>query len=162
MKESPGERNVPLAATDPFLAEKLQSRRKAAMEKPLSVHEEEGAVYTYHIEDPSVPLGVALYKVGRTGDFERRKAEWDAQCPSFEHRWFDPIWVEHCHRTERLVHIELHKICLERPREECKDCHKNHQEIFKLAEVPGQDTYETIIAPIVKNMASIAARCPRR
>ncbi|KAL0563849.1 hypothetical protein V5O48_018211 [Marasmius crinis-equi] len=139
----------------------IELRQQAAMTKTLSVHEEEGNLYAFRIEDPSIPPGEALVKVGRTVNFERRKAQWDAQCPSLEHFWFEPILVEHCHRTERLVHLELHKICLERPREECKDCHRRHQEIFKLVEGPGEDVFSNVIAPIVRKMSTIAATCPK-
>ncbi|KAL0563386.1 hypothetical protein V5O48_018683, partial [Marasmius crinis-equi] len=57
----------------------------------------------------------------------------------------------------RLTHIQLHAICLRRPREECGDCWKRHQEVFELREVPGVRTFEDVIVPIVHETALLAA-----
>ncbi|KAJ8096082.1 hypothetical protein PM082_022655 [Marasmius tenuissimus] len=144
--------------------ERIEEKKQAAFRKPHSDSEETGLIYIYRIINPSLSTvaDVALYKVGRTIDFSARQKYWDAQCPSQDHFWFKPIEVEFCHRTEQLVHLELHKICLRRPREECNDCYKKHKEIFELAEVVGVDTVRDVIMPIIREMAKKAAACPRR
>ncbi|KAJ8073863.1 hypothetical protein PM082_012141 [Marasmius tenuissimus] len=161
----------------------IDQKLEETLHKPHSDSEQSGFLYVYRISDPFIPCheDAALYKVGRTVDFPRRREQWDTQCPSQGHFWFEPIEVEYSHRTgerdgfsyagftddpdnrtERLVHLALHKICLSRPREECHDCGRKHMEIFELEEIDGVETMFGVIVPIVAEMRTRAAACPRK
>ncbi|KAL0563443.1 hypothetical protein V5O48_018623 [Marasmius crinis-equi] len=148
----------------------------AAIAKSLSVHERAGVIYCYRVLGPPETPNAALFKVGRTGDYDRRKREWELQCPSQTQQWFVAIPVKYSHLTggclpasfrfisnndtsitERLIHLTLHEICLRRPRKKCEDCWTKHQEIFELMTVPGVRTYEDVILPIIREMAWLAS-----
>ncbi|KAL0564508.1 hypothetical protein V5O48_017537 [Marasmius crinis-equi] len=52
------------------------------------------------------------------------------------HTWFDPIPVRNYVEVERLVHAELERTCVARPRKACGNFGKVHQEIFIVIEEP--------------------------
>ncbi|KAL0567009.1 hypothetical protein V5O48_014984 [Marasmius crinis-equi] len=78
---------------------KIVSTFASTIERPLSIHETAGTIYCFRIEGPPTSPNAALFKVGRTINYDRRKFEWDTQCPSQRHFWFPPILVTYCHRT---------------------------------------------------------------
>ncbi|KAJ8075993.1 hypothetical protein PM082_014778 [Marasmius tenuissimus] len=128
--------------------------------KSLSPHDTAAFIYAFCIEGENEFSDGVVFKVGRTNDIERRKKEWAIQCPSQRHTWYDPIPVLYSHRTERLVHLELAKICLRKPNETCKDCGRRHCETFELQKRNGEDTFKTKIFPIIIMMATASLECP--
>ncbi|KAG7091810.1 hypothetical protein E1B28_008213 [Marasmius oreades] len=81
--------------------QRIEWKLRITLEKSLSPVEMPGSIYTFRIEgdSPLLAEGTAIYKVGRTLDYKRRMVQWNAQCPSQTHSWYEPVWVEHCHRT---------------------------------------------------------------
>ncbi|KAJ8095914.1 hypothetical protein PM082_015135 [Marasmius tenuissimus] len=127
--------------------------------KSLSPQDVAAYIYVFCIENKNAFVDGVVFKVGRTNDVERRKKEWAAQCLSQQHKWYDPVLVRYSHRTERLVHLELAKICLRKPNEICTDCGRRHCETFELQERDGEDAFEGLISPIIKEMAAASLEC---
>ncbi|KAI3604019.1 hypothetical protein WG66_000828 [Moniliophthora roreri] len=113
--------------------------------KAFSYFDRHGKIYAFRIvDDEELEF---LFKVGRTSQpLEERKTEWDRQCPSKLHIWYDRVDVNHSHRVECLVHLALMSRGYERVVKRCPDCRKKHQEIFRL---PSPDAWETIINPLI-------------
>ena len=107
------------------------------MEKPRSRADVPGYIYTFEIRDPEAPTKIHL-KVGRAVNLVKRIDQWDKQCGSKEQvlRGWWPGNVEddegdgpslmkgrvkagdkgpHCHRLERLVHLELADLAVNSP-----------------------------------------------
>uniref|UniRef100_A0A0W0F621 Bacteriophage T5 Orf172 DNA-binding domain-containing protein n=1 Tax=Moniliophthora roreri TaxID=221103 RepID=A0A0W0F621_MONRR len=102
-------------------------------------------IYSFHIVDDNEPE--YLFKVGRTSwPLGKRQVEWDQQCLSRPHIWYDRVPVKHLYRVKRLVHLALMARRMERVRKQCPDCRKYHQEVFRL---PSADAWETIIKPLI-------------
>ncbi|KAJ8087476.1 hypothetical protein PM082_006307 [Marasmius tenuissimus] len=114
--------------------------------------EEKGCLYWYRIEKASPIPGVAYYKVGRTIHYSQQQQQWRRQCPSQHQSWFDPVYVDHCHQTERLVHLVLIRICLARPRDLCDDCLRKHQEIFLLPDIIEGCTVDKYLRSLVRKI----------
>ncbi|KAJ8093722.1 hypothetical protein PM082_009582 [Marasmius tenuissimus] len=117
--------------------------------------EEKGCLYWYRIEKASPIPGVAYYKVGRTIHYSQRQQEWRRQCPSQYQSWFDPVYVDHCHQTERLVHLVLLGKCLARPRDLCDDCLRKHQEIFLLPDTIEGRTVDQYLRYLVRKIDNL-------
>ncbi|KAJ3963340.1 hypothetical protein EV361DRAFT_967699 [Lentinula raphanica] len=88
------------------------------------------------------------WKVGMTCNFERRKMEWDRQCPSSKRRWMPPIAVLRRRRAETLAHLLLENRCSERPRIYCPRCRKTHIEIFRF-KADWRLTWRNIVQPLL-------------
>ncbi|ESK80727.1 importin 13 [Moniliophthora roreri MCA 2997] len=116
--------------------------------KVLSIFDRRSKIYTFHIvEDDELEF---LFKIGRTSwPLEERKLEWDRQCPSKPHIWYDGVNVNHSHRVEHLVYLELMACGYKRVIKCCPDCGKRYQEIFHL---PHADAWETIIKPLIEKI----------
>ncbi|KAH7340677.1 hypothetical protein B0J17DRAFT_568390 [Rhizoctonia solani] len=166
-----------------YLQSATQAALRAEMEKYVSDSDEAGYVYAYEIRDPK-PLNEFHIKVGRSVNIAERFNSWGKQCGSKETalRGWWPHGIKdgdaanssslltgrinpgekgkYCHRTERLIHLELRDIALnsthltprfqaialgERqskrgkapvqtglPSKPCPDCKKMHREIFIL------------------------------
>ncbi|ESK86021.1 hypothetical protein Moror_9399 [Moniliophthora roreri MCA 2997] len=116
--------------------------------KVLSIFNRHGKIYAFHIVDDDE--SEFLFKIGRMSQpLEERKLEWDQQCLSKPHIWYDRIDVNHSHHVEHLVHLELMAHGYKRVIERCPDCGKRHQEIFCL---PCTDAWETIIKPLIEKI----------
>ncbi|KAL0563657.1 hypothetical protein V5O48_018408 [Marasmius crinis-equi] len=129
-------------------------KRQDSLERKSLRRDTEQFVYIFRIDgvsfDSVVDVDLAntsVYKIGRTNNPDRRKREWRSQCATQLHTWFDPVPVRHYVEVERLVHAELEKTCVARPRKACNDCGKVHQEIFIVVEEP--DAVEKITNLIV-------------
>ncbi|KAK1224252.1 hypothetical protein PQX77_012851, partial [Marasmius sp. AFHP31] len=137
----------------------------AAIEKRISASEADGCIYVFRVDGVDFSdvtdidlTSTSAYKVGRTTDPRRREHEWHRQCPSQKHTWFTPVWVKDCHCVERLVHIELERICVVRPRKTCSDCGCVHQEIFLVSNTP--DAIEKLIS-LIKEQDRVAQLSPK-
>ncbi|KAK1219518.1 hypothetical protein PQX77_017762 [Marasmius sp. AFHP31] len=135
-----------------FNNERLMSwfKAHAAIEKRISASEADGCIYVFWVDGvdfrdvTDIDLtNTSAYKVGRTTDPQRREHEWQRQCPSQKHTWFTPIWVKDCHCVERLVHIELERICVE---------------IFLVSNTP--DAIEKLIS-LIKEQDRVAQLSPK-
>ncbi|KAJ3869060.1 hypothetical protein EV359DRAFT_60192 [Lentinula novae-zelandiae] len=62
------------------------------------------------------------WKIGMTDNYDRRKAEWDCQCPCPDRVWLPPLHVPRRRRSESLAHILLELKCFKRPRIQCTHC----------------------------------------
>ena len=112
-----------------YLHKSTQVALRVEMKKPHSRADVPGYIYTFEIRDPETPSKIQL-KVGRAVNLAKRIDQWDKQCGSKEKvlRGWWPGTVEddegdgfslmrgrvrggikgpHCHRLERLVHLEL-------------------------------------------------------
>ncbi|KAL0566383.1 hypothetical protein V5O48_015629 [Marasmius crinis-equi] len=100
-------------------------------------------VYIFRIEGTSFQgvvkqdlANTSAFKVGRSCNPRRRQGEWRRQCPSQRHTWFNPVEVKNYEEVERLVHAELEKLAVARPKKTCDNCGQVHQEIFMMADDP--------------------------
>ncbi|KAK7049375.1 hypothetical protein VNI00_005976 [Paramarasmius palmivorus] len=122
-----------------YLHPDTQVALRVEMEKARSSSDVEGYIYTFEIRDPNEPKTIKL-KVGRTVNVVKRLNQWGKQCGSKEQvlrGWYpgtvDPddddddagpslmkgrvraggkgVW---CHRLERLVHLELADLAVNR------------------------------------------------
>ncbi|KAJ3933657.1 MAG: hypothetical protein NXY57DRAFT_1037451 [Lentinula lateritia] len=96
--------------------------------------------------------GGVLWKIGMPKDFDRRRAEWDNQCPFPGRIWMAPVPTMTRRRAESLAHLALENSCLDRPRVWCNNCGRQHVEFFVFTGNPGQ-VWPTIISPILANAA---------
>ncbi|KAG8970852.1 hypothetical protein FRC03_000069 [Tulasnella sp. 419] len=122
---------------DNWIPEHLQPDTKvllrSEMEKPISAADEDGYIYCFELRDPKTPHHVHL-KVGRAVNLNKRIDQWTKSCESKEpilRGWFpgpddeDLTQVsllkgvvkagkkgKHCHRLERLIHLELADLSL--------------------------------------------------
>ncbi|KAJ3874714.1 hypothetical protein F5051DRAFT_431124 [Lentinula edodes] len=71
-----------------------------------------------------------FWKVGMSIDYDRRKAEWERQCPCPSRVWLPPMRVLRRRKSESLAHLLLELACFDRPRIHCFNCSKAHIEIF--------------------------------
>ncbi|ESK82280.1 hypothetical protein Moror_15483 [Moniliophthora roreri MCA 2997] len=118
---------------------------KSMFFKAFSYFDEHRTIYSFRIVDNEE--SEFLFKVRRTSwPLEERKTEWDQQCPSKPHIWYDRVNVNHSHHVECLVHLTLMSRGYERVVTHCPDCGKKHQEIFRLLSL---DAWETIINPLI-------------
>lgn len=87
-----------------------------------------------------------LLKIGRATNVQRRMQQWSRQCGyeievlryypylpgSSEASGEAPRMTPHCHRVERLVHIELGGMGLKAIRGSCDACGRDHREWFEV------------------------------
>ena len=120
-----------------YLRADTQVALRVEMEKPRSRADVPGYIYTLEIRDPKTPTKIHL-KVGRAVNLVKRIDQWGKQCGSKEQvlRGWWPGTVEddegggpslmkgrvkagdkgpHCHRLERLVHLELADLAVNSP-----------------------------------------------
>ncbi|KAJ3730391.1 hypothetical protein C8R42DRAFT_637153 [Lentinula raphanica] len=88
------------------------------------------------------------WKIGMSRDFERRKREWDQQCPCDDRVWMVPIATTRRRRAESLAHLSLELECSERPKYYCSNCRRKHVEVFAFSDDWFYD-WVTIIRPIL-------------
>ncbi|EIN08043.1 hypothetical protein PUNSTDRAFT_88830 [Punctularia strigosozonata HHB-11173 SS5] len=161
-----------------YLSQDTQVALRIEMEKARSLSDQAGYIYTFEIRDKKTPSHIHL-KVGRAVNLTKRIDEWGKQCKSKEPilRGWWPGSVEEdnssllkgrvkagdkgpcCHRLERLVHLELTDLTLNKPYlhpnfpnqaptpgngrtnsnstasgkkadARCEDCGQRHKEIF--------------------------------
>ncbi|KAJ3990853.1 hypothetical protein F5050DRAFT_1716561 [Lentinula boryana] len=87
-----------------------------------------------------------------TSDFDRRKAQWDKECPCAHRRWLPPIRVSRRRRAESLGHLQLEIKCLDRPKRYCAHCRHTHIEIF-VFRGHWNWTWQIIIRPLLLRVA---------
>ncbi|EEY22991.1 conserved hypothetical protein [Verticillium alfalfae VaMs.102] len=87
-----------------------------------------------------------LLKIGRAANVQRRMQQWSRQCGyeveviryypylpgASEASGQAPRMAPHCHRVERLVHIELAGLGLKAARGSCGACGRDHREWFEV------------------------------
>ncbi|KAG7109377.1 Meiotically up-regulated gene protein like [Verticillium longisporum] len=87
-----------------------------------------------------------LLKIGRAANVQRRMQQWSRQCGyaveviryypylpgASEASGQAPRMAPHCHRVERLVHIELAGLGLKAVRGSCDACGRDHREWFEV------------------------------
>ncbi|KAJ3874539.1 hypothetical protein F5051DRAFT_431274 [Lentinula edodes] len=66
--------------------------------------------------------GGVLWKVGMTKDFDRRRAQWDNQCPFPGRIWMAPVPTMTRRRAKSIAHLALEDSCLDRLRLWCNNC----------------------------------------
>ncbi|ESK84014.1 hypothetical protein Moror_11535 [Moniliophthora roreri MCA 2997] len=98
---------------------------------PLSTADRPGYIYCYHVvEDQN---GIFLFK-----------------CSSREQEWYlDAIWVNRCHKVERLVHLALIELGYTHVEEYCTECDIVHIEIFG---IPNTNAWRDLIKPLIEDM----------
>ncbi|EEB91614.1 hypothetical protein MPER_10000 [Moniliophthora perniciosa FA553] len=122
---------------------------EATFLKAFSFCDRPGTIYAFRIVDGN--HNGYLYKIGRTSrPLEQRIAEWNRQCPSYEHVLYGGVRVAHSHRVERLVHLALMSEGHNRVIKRCVDCGKNHQEIFDFDTL---DEWEDTIKPLIERIS---------
>ncbi|EKM55964.1 uncharacterized protein PHACADRAFT_256946 [Phanerochaete carnosa HHB-10118-sp] len=177
-----------------YLQDDTRAALRFEMNKPASASDRDGYIYTFEIRDTANPDSVHL-KVGRTVNLVKRINEWSKQCESKEQvlRGYWPgdgtddasnlmkgrVKVgdpgKYCYRLERLIHLELADLIVNRPyllsgypklteapernakpppKRKCPDCGKMHKEIFTFSRITngkrkGRE-YETIVKPVVE------------
>ncbi|KAJ3738658.1 hypothetical protein DFH05DRAFT_1464440 [Lentinula detonsa] len=92
------------------------------------------------------------WKLGMTSNFERRKAQWDNECPCAHRRWLSPIRVTRRRRAESLGHLQLEIKCLDRPKRYCVHCRRTHIEIF-VFRGHWNRTWRIVIRPLLLQVA---------
>ncbi|KAK7426455.1 hypothetical protein QQZ08_007050 [Neonectria magnoliae] len=87
-----------------------------------------------------------VLKIGRAANVQRRMNQWQRQCGydiemlryypylpgSSESSGVVPHMTPHCHRVERLVHIELAGLGLRANKDNCDACGRDHREWFEV------------------------------
>jgi hypothetical protein len=88
-----------------------------------------------------------MLKIGRAANVHRRMNQWQKQCgydievlrfypyvpgASDASSGAVPHMTPHCHRVERLVHIELSGMGLRKTMDSCKTCGRDHREWFEV------------------------------
>ncbi|KAL0567104.1 hypothetical protein V5O48_014889 [Marasmius crinis-equi] len=136
-------------------------KRHESLEKTSLNGQKQQFIYVFKIDGVSFDSVVdadltntSVYKVGRTNDPDRRRREWRSQCATQVHTWFDPVPVSNYVEVERLVHAQLEKTCVARPRKTCGDCGRVHQEVFIVVEEP--DVVKKLQALIVEQDLSVS------
>ncbi|KAJ4466776.1 hypothetical protein C8R41DRAFT_871519 [Lentinula lateritia] len=123
------------------------NRRQIFLQRPARFYPSIRRCFLYAFVD-----GGVLWKIGMTKDFDRRRAEWDNQCPFPGRIWMAPVPTMTRRRAESLAHLALENSCLDRPRVWCNNCGRQHVEFFVFTGNPGQ-VWPTIISPILANAA---------
>ncbi|KAJ3836497.1 hypothetical protein F5878DRAFT_643489 [Lentinula raphanica] len=92
------------------------------------------------------------WKIGMARDFDRRRAQWDRECPCIGRRWMPPLAVTRRRRAESLAHLLLEINCADRPKDYCNRCRKRHIEVFHF--VANRDlVWRTIVYPLLLQAA---------
>ncbi|KAL6407875.1 hypothetical protein AUP68_08902 [Ilyonectria robusta] len=87
-----------------------------------------------------------VLKIGRAANVQRRMNQWQRQCGydiemlryypylpgASESSGVVPHMTPHCHRVERLVHIELAGMGLRANKDNCEACGRDHREWFEV------------------------------
>ncbi|KAF8344065.1 uncharacterized protein EI90DRAFT_3028152 [Cantharellus anzutake] len=112
-----------------YLDDDTRANLMNQMTNPISVSDKPGYIYAYEIRDPKTPKEIHI-KVGRAENLVKRLDQWSKQCGSREvvlRGWWPGSVVDngdtgpsllkgrvlagekgkHCHRLERLIHLEL-------------------------------------------------------
>ncbi|KAJ3726501.1 hypothetical protein DFJ43DRAFT_1041312 [Lentinula guzmanii] len=92
------------------------------------------------------------WKLGMTSNFERRKAQWDNECPCAHRRWLPPIRVTRRRRAESLAHLLLEMRSMDRPKRYCAHCRRTHIEIF-VFRGNWNRTWRIVIRPLLLRVA---------
>ncbi|KAJ3739452.1 hypothetical protein DFH05DRAFT_1463813 [Lentinula detonsa] len=92
------------------------------------------------------------WKLGMTSNFERRKAQWDNECPCAHRRWLLPIRVTRRRRAESLGHLLLEIVSIDRPKRYCPHCRRTHIEIF-IFRGHWNWTWRIVIRPLLLRVA---------
>ncbi|KAJ4466715.1 hypothetical protein C8R41DRAFT_871550 [Lentinula lateritia] len=124
--------------------DELQQRFIKREMRAISDADAEGYLYAY--------IHFAEWKVGSTKDFNRRREEWDRDCPDVWRIWLPPIWVAKRRRAESLAHLMLEMVCIDRPHAYCESCQRKHIEKFIFSE-PWPIVWSTIVLPILLRAA---------
>ncbi|KAJ3712735.1 hypothetical protein DFJ43DRAFT_1035483 [Lentinula guzmanii] len=103
----------------------LKLRALYALRRARATSLADGPGYLYAFVDCS-----RYWKLGMTSDFDRRKAQWDNECPCAHRRWLPPIRVTRRRRAESLAHLLLEMRSMDRPKRYCAHCRRTHIEIF--------------------------------
>ncbi|KAJ3830947.1 hypothetical protein F5878DRAFT_648085 [Lentinula raphanica] len=107
------------------------------------------------------------WKVGMTNDFDRRRAEWDRQCPSSTRIWLPPVAVKRRRRAESLVHLLLEINCADRPKVYCFQSQtiyqgrKIHVEVFRFTS-NRSIVWPTIVHPLLLKAAGAIKHSARK
>ncbi|KAH6889749.1 meiotically up-regulated gene 113-domain-containing protein [Thelonectria olida] len=106
-----------------------------------------------------------MLKIGRAQNVQRRMNQWQRQCGydiemlryypylsnASESSGVVPHMTPHCHRVERLVHIELGGMGLRCKKEACEACGRDHREWFEVdATREGIKTVDEVIRRWIK------------
>uniref|UniRef100_A0A0W0G1Y3 Uncharacterized protein n=1 Tax=Moniliophthora roreri TaxID=221103 RepID=A0A0W0G1Y3_MONRR len=79
---------------------------EATLLKKFSIFDKHSDIYSFRIVDDDKPE--YFFKVGRMSQpLGKRQAEWDRQCPSRPHIWYNRVPVKHLYCVKRLVHLAL-------------------------------------------------------
>ncbi|EEB89000.1 hypothetical protein MPER_12959 [Moniliophthora perniciosa FA553] len=118
------------------------------LSKPISDADRPGFIYCFQVVEERD--GLFLFKVGRTcRALRKRMREW-SRCSSREQRWYlDAVWVDHCHKVERLVHLALMELGHDRVEEYCDECDAVHIEIFGIRD---PNAWTRKIKPLILGM----------
>ncbi|KAJ3964539.1 hypothetical protein EV361DRAFT_873926 [Lentinula raphanica] len=107
------------------------------------------------------------WKVGMTNDFDRRRAEWDRQCPSSTRIWLPPVAVKRRRRAECLAHLLLEIDCADRPKVYCFQSQtiyqgrKIHVEVFRFTS-NRSIVWTTIVHPLLLKAAGAIKHSARK
>ncbi|KAJ3876915.1 hypothetical protein F5051DRAFT_429410 [Lentinula edodes] len=93
--------------------DKLQRLYDIRQRRAISDADGEGYLYAY-VDSNEV-------KMGMTKNFNRRKEEWDKNCPHAGRIWFPPVRVDNRRRAESLAHLLLEMECVDRPHVYCQN-----------------------------------------
>ncbi|KAJ3753284.1 hypothetical protein EV360DRAFT_87930 [Lentinula raphanica] len=104
---------------------KLVLRALYAFRRARATSSADGQGYLYAYVDHG-----RRWKVGMARDFERRRKEWDQQCPCEDRIRMNPIATTRRRRAESLAHLSLELECSDRPKDYCGHCRRKHVEIF--------------------------------
>ncbi|KAJ3745969.1 hypothetical protein DFH05DRAFT_1522569 [Lentinula detonsa] len=122
----------------------LKLRALYALRRARATSLADGPGYLYAFVDRS-----RYWKLGMTSDFDRRKAQWDNECPCAHRRWLPPIRVT---RRRRAAHLLLEMRSMDRPKRYCAHCRRTHIEIF-VFRGNWNRTWRIVIRPLLLRVA---------
>ncbi|KAL0570264.1 hypothetical protein V5O48_011699 [Marasmius crinis-equi] len=119
-------------------------KRHESLERTSHHCQKQEFIYVFKIDGVSFDSVVdtdltntSAYKISRTNNPDRRRHKWRSQHATQVHTWFDPVPVSNYVEVKKLVHAQLKKACVARPRKTCSNCGKVHQEVFIVMEELG-------------------------
>ncbi|KAJ3872471.1 hypothetical protein F5051DRAFT_507096 [Lentinula edodes] len=104
-------------------SQKLRALYKSRQSCSISPTDGQGFLYAF-VDNGN------CWKIGMSNHYQRRKTEWERQCPCANRIWLPPIRVSWRRRSESLAHLSLELECFDRPHIYCAHCRKNHIEKF--------------------------------